>query len=266
MISNSFSRVFGYFASFCFPQPIQKWINQIYVRIFKIDLAEFDPPQSYSTLNHLFTRELRVAREFEKTKEVWISPCDCAVMEAGQAEHNMALQIKGMSYCVSELLGEVLENNYCFLNFYLSPKDYHRYHAPIDMEILEVRYFGGELLPVNRASLLKNHNLFIRNERIVVVAKDQQGNKFFYVAIGALNVGQMILHFEPRLHTNAKANANTIYTYDTPIKIAKGSEIGLFKMGSTIVLFIPDMDFEINVGEKLKFGNRIGIRRQKDER
>lgn len=258
MISNSFSRAFGRFASYAFPKPIQKWINQAYVGIFKIDLSEFDEVQNYPTLNHLFTRELRIRREFDHDKEVWISPCDALVTEIGIANHNMALQIKGMSYCVSEFLGEVIEEGYSFINLYLSPKDYHRYHAPIDMEVLEVRYFGGELLAVNHSSLLKNHNLFIRNERVVVVAKDQEGRKFFYVAVGALNVGQMVLHFEPRLQTNARANANTIYTYDTPIKITKGSEMGMFKMGSTIVLFTSNVDFEIAIGEKLKFGKRVG--------
>lgn len=261
VISNSLSRAFGRFASYPFPRPIQKWINQSYVKIFKIDLSEFDEACNYPTLNHLFTRELRVRREFETNKDVWISPCDALVTEIGEARHNMALQIKGMSYCVSEFLGEVLEEGYSFVNLYLSPKDYHRYHAPMDMEVLEVRYFGGELLAVNHASLLKNHNLFIRNERVVVVARDKEGRKFFYVAVGALNVGQMILHFEPRLQTNAKANVNTIYTYDIPIKITKGSEMGLFKMGSTIVLFTSNVDFEINAGEKLKFGKRVGVRK-----
>lgn len=263
MISNSLSRIFGSFASFAFPRPIQTWINQIYVKIFKIDLDEFDLPQNYPTLNDLFTRKLKIPREFDTHPDLWISPCDCVITATGKVEHNMALQIKGMRYGVSELLGEVLEEGYSFLNFYLSPKDYHRYHAPIDMEVLEVRYFGGELLAVNRASLLTNHNLFIRNERVVVVAQDMQGRKLFYVAIGALNVGQMILHFEPKLHTNAKANINTIYTYDHPIKIAKGSEMGYFKMGSTIVLFASNIDIEINTGQTLKFGTKIGLRKER---
>lgn len=261
MIRNSLSRAFGRFASYPFPRSIQTWINQTYVKIFRIDLSEFDQAQDYPTLNHLFTRELRAKRDFDPSEEIWISPCDCLISESGKSNHNMALQIKGMSYCVSELLGEVLQGEYSFINLYLSPKDYHRYHAPIDMEVLEVRYFGGDLLAVNHASLFKNHNLFIRNERVVVVAKDREGRKFFYVAVGALNVGQMILHFEPRLQTNAKANTNTIYTYETPIQIAKGSEMGLFKMGSTIVLFVPGVDFEVSVGMKLKFGEKIAMRK-----
>lgn len=257
-MTNLISRVFGKFASHAFPQSIQAMINKSYVRLFGIDLSEFDEARNYPTLNHLFVRELKIKRFIDMQKGTWISPTDSLVISKGRVEHNLALQIKGMSYGVSEFLGEVVDGEYSYLNLYLSPKDYHRYHAPCDLEVLEVRYFGGELLPVHQKSLLKNHNLFIRNERVVVIARDERGEKFFYVAIGALNVGQMILHFEPRLHTNATANTNTVYTYNEPIKIKKGCEMGMFKMGSTIVLVAKNVEFDVGVGEKVKFGMKIG--------
>ncbi|MCE3047563.1 phosphatidylserine decarboxylase [Helicobacter kayseriensis] len=257
-MTNFCSKMFGKFASYPFPQPLQKWINQGYVKIFGIDLGEFKPAQDYPTLNHLFTRELQKERFVDMQEDVWVSPTDSLVMARGKVEHNLAIQIKGMSYGVSEFLGEVVEDGYCYLNLYLSPKDYHRYHAPCDMEVVEVRYFGGELLPVNQKSLFKNHNLFIRNERVVVVAKDQRGRKFFYVAVGALNVGQMLLHFEPRLQTNARANECITYAYQEPVKIKKGREMGMFKMGSTVVLIASGVNFELEEGRSVKFGERIG--------
>lgn len=260
-MNKQISKIFGKFASHSFPKPMQKFINQSYVKLFGIDLSEFDEAQSYPSLNHLFTRELKKERKIDRAEAVWVSPSDSLVMQKGRVAHNMALQIKGMSYCVSEFLGEVIDEDYAYLNLYLSPKDYHRFHAPCDLEVLEVRYFGGELLSVNRSSLLKNHNLFIRNERVVVIARDQWGRRFFYVAVGALNVGQMILHFEPKLQCNARANESIVYTYGQPIKIAKGSEMGMFKMGSTIVLFAQELDFEVEIGQSVRFGERIGIRR-----
>ena len=258
MIRNIASRYFGKFASYAFATKIQKIINSTYVKIFDIDLREFQSVQSYPTLNALFTRELRVKREFDTSPKTLISPCDSLIMEQGNVQNNSALQIKGMVYCVSELLGEVLGEGYFYTNYYLSPRDYHRYHAPCDMWVEEVRYFAGELLPVNRPSLLKNHNLFIRNERVVVVAKDNKGNKMFYVAVGALNVGQMVLNFEPRVQTNKKANINTSYTYSEPIFVAKGEEMGMFKMGSTILTFQRDYTPLTHIGEKVRFGDSVG--------
>lgn len=258
MFKNTISRYFGKFASHPFPPVIQNFINESYVKIFDIDLSEFESARSYPTLNALFTRELKVEREFDKSAKVLISPCDSLVMEQGEVKNNSALQIKGMTYCVSELLGEVLSEGYFYTNYYLSPRDYHRYHAPCDMWVEEVRYFAGELLAVNRASLLKNHNLFIRNERLVVVARDNKGNKMFYVAVGALNVGQMVLYFESRVQTNTTANINTTYTYPEPIFLAKGEEMGMFKMGSTILVFQQNYIPLTQIGEKVRFGESVG--------
>ncbi|WP_324609201.1 archaetidylserine decarboxylase [Helicobacter enhydrae] len=142
---------------------------------------------------------------------------------------------------------------------YLSPRDYHRFHAPCDMEIVEVRYLWRGTSACQSPSLRKNHNLFIRNERVVVVARDKNGKLLYYVAVGALNVGQIVLHFEPRLQTNAKANENLHFVYETPIALKKGVEMGMFKMGSTIVLFAQGIDSQVQTHQKIRFGDRIAI-------
>ncbi|PAF42734.1 phosphatidylserine decarboxylase [Helicobacter sp. 11S03491-1] len=260
-ITNSVSRYFGRFANYEFPRAIQKVINSIYVKIFDIDLNEFDSLQSYKSLNALFTRSLKVSRKFDTSEECLISPCDCLITQYAQVQENRALQIKGMAYSVAALLGlkQDLQEGYSYLNFYLSPKDYHHYHAPCDMEILEVRYFAGKLLSVNQPSLKKNTDLFIQNERVVVVGRDKKGEMMYYVAVGALNVGQMVLHFEPKIQTNKIANQNIVYVYSNPILISKGEELGLFKMGSTIVLFMKDIKITALKENSVKFGDTIGI-------
>ena len=257
--TNTISRLFGAFAGYAFPKWFQIIINKVYVWIFKIDLSDFAPLDSYPTLNALFTRALIVKRELDSSLNVLISPTDSVIMAQGEVRDDMALQIKGMEYRVSELLGENLDSTYSYINLYLSPRDYHRYHCPCDMEILEVRYFGGVLLPVNQPSLRKNQNLFIKNERVVVIAKTKNNTKLYFVAIGALNVGQMIFHFEPKITTNAKANTKEIYTYPTPIKVKKGEELGMFMMGSTIVLFASNITLTKNTHSQVRFGEKIDL-------
>ncbi|PAF54334.1 phosphatidylserine decarboxylase [Helicobacter sp. 13S00482-2] len=259
-ISNKVSRLFGKFANFRFPSGIQRFINWVYVRIFDINMSEFGDISSYPSLNALFTRSLLQHRDFDASIDALISPCDALITECGKIQNNTALQIKGMSYQVNELLGEKdgLDQEYSYINFYLSPKDYHRYHAPCEMEVFEVRYFAGELLPVNKPSLKKNTDLFIKNERLVVVCKDVKGKIMYFVAVGALNVGQMVLHFENRVQTNTIANQNAIYTYEVPKIIKKGDELGMFKMGSTVVIFIKDVKNLPLIDNKVKFGDVIG--------
>ena len=143
------------------------------------------------------------------------------------------------------------------MNFYLSPRDYHRYHAPCDMKIVEIRYFAGELLPVHKKSLLKNRDLFIKNERVVVVAKDMFDNRIYYVAVGALNVGKMVFHKERRIETNLKGNMKQIYKYSKPIEVKKGEELGMFKVGSTVLLFAKELKLGRNSDDRMRFGEQV---------
>nr|WP_104732748.1 phosphatidylserine decarboxylase [Helicobacter salomonis] len=240
-LSNTASRLFGKFARCAFPAPFQKLINKIYVKIFNIDLSDFAPLESYLTLNALFTRELKTPRPLDQNPHALLSPCDGVLKECGRVQEGLALQIKGKAYLVGALLGSQLEESYSYFNFYLSPKDYHRFHAPCDLQIVETRHFSGLLFPVNEPALKKHPHLFVCNERVVVVAKDPRGALLYFVAVGALNVGQIVMSFDSSIHTNAPTNPPlNIKRYDPPISLDKGAELGRFEMGSTIVLFVRD--------------------------
>lgn len=256
--SNTLSRCFGKVANYPFPRAFQRLLNAGYARAFGIDMSEFDTLDSYPTLNALFTRSLIKNRPFDSSKECLIAPCDSLVMAQGDSVEGRVLQIKGMEYELSELLGEE-SGAMSYLNLYLSPRDYHRFHAPCDLEVLECRYFSGELLPVNLPSLKRNERLFVRNERVVLKCRDAWGESFYFIAVGALNVGQMAILFEPRVKSNAK-EGNAIYCYETPKRIKKGQEIGLFKMGSTVVLAFQNWGLATQEGEKVRYAQTIGTK------
>ncbi|WP_395148428.1 phosphatidylserine decarboxylase [uncultured Helicobacter sp.] len=258
-MTNLISRLFGAFASMAFPSIIQSFINRVYVALFHIDLSEFEESKNFTTLNKLFTRRLKQPRIFDTTLNVLISPTDSLITESATTSKHKALQIKGMEYDINELLGEKIPQDmeFSYINLYLSPRDYHRYHAPCDMYIEEIRYFGGELLPVHIPALKKFNNLFIRNERVVLKAKMYNGKTIYFVAVGALNVGSIVFHCEPKIHTNAK-KGNETYTYASPIAIQKGEELGMFNMGSTIVLFIEDFTPQIQSGDKVRYAQNLG--------
>lgn len=255
--SNKISIYFGRFAGYKFPKFIQKFINKVYVKIFDIDLSEFDDIDSYESLSALFTRSLRKKRSVESSVDSIISPSDSLITQVGISSNNLALQIKGMEYRVDELLGERIDKNLAYINLYLSPKDYHHYHAPCDLQITKISYFSGRLLPVNMPSLKKNNSLFIQNERVVLKAKMPNDKSLYFVAVGALNVGSIIFLCESKIKSNAGLN-NAVYEYDKPIAVKKGEELGFFNMGSTIVLLSDGAEFESKQDSKVAFGNRIG--------
>lgn len=79
-----------------------------------------------------------------------------------------------MFYKAYELVGEInfLSSFFFYVNFYFLFKDYYYYYVFCDLEILEVCYFVGKLLLVNKSLLYKNNNLFVGNERVIFVVKD----------------------------------------------------------------------------------------------
>jgi len=81
------------------------------------------------------------------------------------------------------------------------------------------------------------------------------------VFVGATNVGSMTLNIEPELVTNSNNALRTKvewmnYKEHSPT-IEKGEEVGMFKLGSTVVLVFEapaNLKWKIAPGEKIRFG------------
>ena len=264
-ITSLISQNFGKFASCEFSPWFQKIVNQSYVSLMGLDMSEFHAPSSYKTLNKLFTRNLREPRHFSLGGNDFISPCDSLISECGDLDESYALQIKGMEYSTDELLGENFTkeekeriHNGQFINFYLSPKDYHRYHIPMNLKVLKAVHIPGKLYPVNMPSLKGRLNLFIENERVVIKCETLEGKIFYMVLVGALNVGVMQVSFEPRIKTNADVEVQSVYEYQD-LYLNKGDDFGCFEMGSTIVIVSEERMFDLHVksGDNVLYGQTI---------
>ena len=265
-ITSLISQTFGKFASKEFPKWFQNIVNQSYVKLMGLDMSEFYPPSHYHSLNALFTRKLREPRRFSLDADDFIAPCDSLITEVGRVKNDYALQIKGMRYKVNELLGELIPTESKekmeggdFINFYLSPKDYHRYHIPTNLKVLRAVHIPGKFYPVNIPSLKKRLNLFVENERVVIECEATKNKKrFFMVLVSALNVGVMKVNFIPELQTNADVEQPTLYEFDE-LYLNKGDDFGCFEMGSTIVIVSEKEMIEVLVkqGQKVKFGQTI---------
>jgi phosphatidylserine decarboxylase len=264
-LTNLTSRVFGRFASHKFDNRVQNVINKTYVMLMGLDMSEFKPYCEYKSLNDLFTRALHKKRYINKNKEVIISPCDSLVTLCESIKNlNQVAQIKGKNYNLDELLtNKITKTNLNklvggeYINMYLSPKDYHRYHCPCDMTILKSIYVPAKLFPVNNIALKFVKNLFVKNERVILECK--ANDKIFYmVFVGALNVGGMVFNFDKDITTNNKVQKIKTKTYKKMF-VKKASKLGYFKMGSTILMFYPkDMVTQDKLTNKnIKFGNKI---------
>jgi phosphatidylserine decarboxylase len=266
-MTNGISRIFGVILKIRFPKKIQTFINNMYIKQFNINMSEFKEAEYYESLNSLFTRDLVKKREFVKNENMLISPCDALITELGAITKGglNALQIKGSSYSINSLLGnytlrkdkERLKDG-LFINFYLSPSDYHHYHAPCDMRVLKATHIPGALYPVNLKWLHKKAELFSGNERVVLECETALKSRFWLVFVGALNVGKIRFLFDENIATNIKKEEQSYFSYKE-LNLFQGEEMGFFEMGSTIVFLGEKGAFGavVKQGEKVKFTQEI---------
>ncbi len=262
--TSALSRAFGVFASKEFNSSLQHIINRSYVKLMGLDMSNFAPVDSYKSLKDLFIRELKVTPVVDASITSVVSPCDAKIVDFGKIKDGKAHQIKGMSYDTNSLIGAQESSRFLeggdYVNFYLSPKDYHRYHMPFDVKVLSTLYIPGKLYPVNMPLLKNKKNLYLENERVVVEVLDRFNHRHFIVLVGALNVGKMVVVFEPNIKTNACSNKVVRYSYNEPIELKKGELFGWFEMGSTIVILSEKdaIEWSVELNQKVSFGDILG--------
>lgn len=260
---NKFSYYFGRFASRKFNKYFQYFVNFTYVKLMKLNMKEYKNYKEYASLQELFTRKLESKRTYFKKADIFISPADSLISAVGLLENDKPLQIKGFEYSLDELTQNNIDNidkfyNKSYVNLYLAPNDYHRYHSPVDMQILQSIHIPGDLYPVNFKYLRKIDSLFCKNERVILECKDKNNKRFLLVFVGAFNVGSMYFDFDKDLGTNNDNRAIKVEQY-TDINLQKADELGYFKMGSTVLVFFEDeFEFNVSLNQKIKFGDQLG--------
>ena len=142
---------------------------------------------------------------------------------------------------------------------YLSPSDYHRFHSPTAWTIHKRRHFPGKLYSVAPSIVKKMPGLFHTNERVAFFGRWQHG-VFSLTAVGATNVGSIVVNFDEDLTTNARGREYRERQYFGGIDVAKGEEMGFFNFGSTIVLvFEAPVNFQFGreLMERVRMGEAI---------
>lgn len=255
---NKVSRVAGYFARISKPRFIVRWVILLYIKIYKIDISKFVVPDKfYKNFNDFFTR--RYKENFINIENGFVSPIDGTLLDKGLVSKNQIIHVKNRDYYLADLLGHSVEGLNSYAVLYLAPGDYHRVHSSFDMTISKIMYLPGTLRSVKVKVINKRDRVYCRNERIVI-AGDSEYGKFYFILIGALLVGKVKLAFDSGLSTNIRKGIATELSYEHPIKIKKGEEVGYFELGSSLVVVMEkDMLNNINpeISQQLYLGKRI---------
>lgn len=264
---HALSRAAGRLAALRLPGPLQRAEIRLFGRAVGVDFSEArDPIEAYPSFQDFFTRPLaKGVRPIDPAPDAFVSPCDAAWGAAGRVSSGHLLQVKGRPYTVAALLGDAAAAQRCeggaFATFYLSPRDYHRFHAPCDARVEQARYLPGRLWPVNRLGVEGVDGLFAENERIAACFRTPGGAALWLVAVGATLVGKVHVVFDD-LSTNRPGSGAVTRAYgDRAPSLAKGEEWGRFEFGSTLVLVAEPRAVRLEAaapGRPVRLGERIG--------
>lgn len=212
-----------------------------FVGRYNVNMNEALDPDiaNYKTFNEFFTRALRPdARPISDA--AYICPVDGRISQFGAIEDDQIFQAKGHQFSTTALVGGDAQlaaqfRHGSFANLYLSPRDYHRIHMPIDGKLTRMIYVPGELFSVNPTTARGIPGLFARNERVVCVFDTAHG-PFVMTLVGATIVGSMATVWHGVVNPPRLPQV-TEWTYDDQhIVLKKGDELGRFLLGSTVVM------------------------------
>jgi phosphatidylserine decarboxylase len=272
---GALSRSFGRIADLPLPRALRRPVLGAFARAVGVDLSEAELPlDEYASLNAFFVRRLKPGarsgpRATTCSPRRWTeSPGSSGTVTGGRA-----VQAKGRWYSVAELLGDDAEaarfEGGQFITIYLSPRHYHRIHAPAAGAIAVARHLPGLLLPVNEPAVAHVPDLFARNERLLCHIDGPIG-RVGVVAVGAYNVGRISAAFDAEWNapadtgswvTNRRGLAPATHRYDPPVPMALGDELMAFHLGSTVVLLLepgaPRLRPDLEPGKPVQLGEML---------
>ncbi|WP_420021977.1 archaetidylserine decarboxylase [Blochmannia endosymbiont of Colobopsis nipponica] len=230
---------------------ITQWIIKIFIYMYqiKMDEAQETDVMQYSTFNNFFTRKLRDdARPIDKDPLILTMPADGIISQIGKIDKQNIIQAKGHYYKLESLLAgnDSIINRFRDGNFstiYLSPGNYHRVHMPCNGTLRDSLYIPGDLFSVNPIIAENITNLFARNERLICLFDTEFGT-MAQILIGAIIMGSIETIWAGTITPPREGiikhwhypQANDI----NAITLLKGQEMGLFKLGSTVINLFPE--------------------------
>ncbi|WP_394850741.1 archaetidylserine decarboxylase [Pendulispora brunnea] len=262
------SRVMGKLADHSWSSPVGRAVVGLYSQAYGISLDECTKTEGWSSFDEFFTRTLRDGvRPIDPDPRTVVSPADGRLDSIARVEPGRRYLVKGRPYSVDELVGDAEEakrfegGGGCVV--YLSPRDYHRVHAPVGGVIRQIRSLPGDYYPVNAIGMKHVPNLFVRNRRVAIsidTPPETGLGRVTVVMVVAIVVGRITV-----TGIDARDVPLGVHTFDPPLEVKKGDEIGIFHLGSTCVMFLEPAAFgfvasegPVLYGQSLSRGSGLG--------
>ncbi|PKL40027.1 MAG: phosphatidylserine decarboxylase [Spirochaetae bacterium HGW-Spirochaetae-1] len=260
------SRIFGYVTQIPLPGFILNPVIGWYCKKFQVNVDEIDtPPDGFRTFDGFFTRQLKKGvHRFSSSPDDILSPVDGRLDQFGPIDGERIIQAKGIDYSLRDLIPSESADHFTdgsFMTLYLSPADYHRIHSPVIGTITGYFNLPGKLYTVQEFMVQGLRNLFAINERIISYIRTRRG-MVAVCKVGAMNVGRISISHSPVVTNRIfRTRTEVLYSENESPQVGAGDEIGMFHLGSTVVLLFQKniMAFEkLETGQKVRVGQKIG--------
>lgn len=283
-ISNpkySLTRIISFTAGILSKIPIPKTFRKTFfwILIKKYGMIEqdmLDSLENFKTLQDFFTRKVKKRDITHYTKKNILVPTDSKILSISKIITDEVLLIKGVNYSLCEFytgkkgckynkkdiekMKKNKKNDFYSIIFYLSPGDYHRYHSPFDFQVKKSIYIPGSLYGVDEITLAYITKVYENNERVILEGESPLGSCKLGI-VGALNVGSILLTFDKNLRTNTPGVDFKIKYENYDVFLEAGEEMGMFKLGSTVVMLLEvekGFEFVVEEGMKVRYGDLLG--------
>jgi phosphatidylserine decarboxylase len=230
-------RALGRLADARWSPTVERAVVGLYSRAYEVSFDECARAEGFTSFDDFFTRVLREgARLVNAEPGVVVSPADGRVESMGRVD-GRTFRVKGAAYRVEDLIGDAREaaryEGGAASVVYLSPRDYHRVHSPVDGHIALVRSMPGDYFPVNAVGMRHVKNLLARNRRVAIAIDTPDIGRVTVVLVAAMIVGRITV-------TGIEARDVPIgdHRFGSPRAIRRGDELGIFHLGSTAVVFV----------------------------
>ncbi|NID03721.1 phosphatidylserine decarboxylase [Luteibacter jiangsuensis] len=246
--------------------PWKNFLIREIVKRYDVDMSQAAQPDpfAYQHFNAFFTRKLKAdARRADPDPDAIVSPADGRISQSGRIRDGRIFQAKGQEYTAAELLGDEAAaapfRNGSFVTIYLSPRDYHRVHMPLEGELTGTTHVPGRIFSVAPFAVEAIPRVFARNERLVCHFQGAHG-PFVSVMVGAILVSSVATVWDGLAIPPYASDIRRHDCRDRHVKLERFAEMARFNMGSTVILLLPEgyvLD-DLQPQQQVIVGQRLG--------
>lgn len=255
---------------------VTRFFIRKFIALYGVDMQLAAEPDAskYRSFNAFFTRELKAGVRSQPGDNFISSPVDGSICELGSITAEGRFNAKGHRFTLTDLLGshplwadEFMGGKFCTL--YLSPKDYHRVHCPVDASLQETVYIPGRLFSVGPSTVETIGNVFSKNERLVCRFESDAG-PMIAIFVGAMFVSGIETIWAGEVTpTSTSVIEHVAFSGRHSWDFQQGDEMGRFNMGSTVIVMFARHAVEwldkIRPGDDIKMGQALAEVRSRSD-